>query len=101
MRSQGTQGCLLRSHILDFERRTSLKVSCLRKGDVGGARHGVEVQDLDNHWGRDPFKDELGNSIANVDLEVVVVVVEEEKKDSPSVVRVNDTSADLNGALNS
>ena len=36
--------------------------------------------------------------ITNIDLEVVVIVVEEENKDDPSVARVNDTSADVNGA---
>ena len=98
-RTRGAQGGALRGCTLAFERGTLLEVSRFGMWGVGRARHVVEVQDLDNRWGGNPFEDELGDSIPNVDLEVVVVVVEEEDVNDATVVGVDDASADIDGKL--
>ena len=98
-RTQGAQGGALRGRTLAFERGTLLEVSCFGMRGVGRARHIVEVQDLNNHWGGNPFEDELSDSIPNIDLEVMVVVVEEEDVNDTTVVGVDDASADIDGKL--
>ena len=99
LRTWGAWGGALRGCTLTFERGTLLEVSRFGMRGVGRARHVVEVQDLDNRWGGNPFEDELSNSIPNVDLEVVVVVVEEEDINDVTVVGVDDASANIDGKL--
>jgi hypothetical protein len=54
---------------------------------------------LDDFGGEDALQDELGDTVALLDLEVGLGVVEEEHLDLASVISVNDAGASVNEVL--
>lgn len=59
----------------------------------------IQSVDLDDVGHRDPLQDELGDAVADVDLELAIAKIEEDDADLAAVIGVDDAGADVDAVL--